>query len=126
MASALFSMVKDTAVAGITSYAICRGFNQPNPFEKAVLTTVLVGLRELADAAIGHLRDDEFREQPLTRVLRASTILLAIPCSLYAGRVFNFKEADYLQIAGLASLGYTITFGLESLYNMFFPNKETE
>ncbi len=37
---------------GATSYAFCRAVNQHNAFEKAVLVTVLVGLRNLAEKAI--------------------------------------------------------------------------
>lgn len=116
MASVLIGSAVQSLLLGSVSYGICRGFSHSHPFEKAVLVTVLVGLRELSSAAIKHLRGDEHGQQSRTSFLISSAYLLAIPCTLYAGRIFKFKEADYLQIVGLASLGYTVTNGLKSLY----------
>ncbi len=118
MASALIKNVGYGLYVGTTSYVFCRLFHQENAFEKAVLVTVLVGLRELADATITHQRIDKYQEQPLTRAMIGVAYLLAIPCSLYAGRVFKFKEADYLHVAGLTFMGYTITHLLKNLYHM--------
>ncbi len=121
MTSALISSVGRTVSTGAISYVFCRAFNQQNAFEKAVLVTVLIGLEHLAAEAIKHQRNDEYRAKPLTNVLIGSACLLAIPCALYAGRVFNFKAADYLQIVGLASIGYTISTSLINLYQMLRP-----
>lgn len=118
MASALIKNVGYGLYVGTTSYVFCRLFHQENAFEKAVLVTVLVGLRELADATITHQRNDKFREHPLTNAMISVAYLLAIPCSLYASRVFKFKEADYLHVAGLTFIGYTTTNLLKDLYNM--------
>ena len=118
MTSALLTNIGQAAYVGATSYVFCRAFNQHNAFEKAVLATVLVGLRKLAEAAIKHQLNDQYQNRSLTRVLITSANLLAIPCALYAGRVFNFKGEDYLQIVGLTSLGYTINYGLSHLYQM--------
>jgi len=115
MASALIGSAIQSLCVGSVSYAICRGSNQSNPFEKAVLVTVMVGFRILADNAIKHQMKDEQQRQALTRVLIASTSLLAIPFTLYVGRVFDFKAVDYLKIVGLTSVGYSITSALSNL-----------
>ena len=115
MASALFGSAIQGFLTGSVGYGICRGFNYSNPFEKAVLVTVLVGFQELAGDSIRHIQNDRNGLLPRTRFLIASANLLAIPCALYAGRVFKFKEADYLQIIGLASLGQTIIYCLSSM-----------
>ena len=126
MASALINSTGYSLFVGGVSYVFCRAFNQHNAFEKAVLVTVLVGLRELAGEAIKYQRNDKGQEQPLTNVLLGSAQLLAIPCALYAGRVFNFKAADYLQIVGLTSIGYSMTYSLKSLKKMFVQQKTAE
>lgn len=118
MASALFGNAVRGLGVGSISYGICRGFSHSHPFEKAVLVTVLVGFRILADASIKYIRNDKAGQQPRSSFLISSAYLLAIPFALYAGRVFKFKEADYLQILGLTSLGYTITSGLKKLNDM--------
>jgi hypothetical protein len=118
------SALLKTAYVGVISYAFCWAFNQHNAFEKAVLVTVLVGLRNLAEEIIKDQRDDRTQTQRLTRVLVGAANLLAIPCALYAGRIFNFKAADYLHIVGLASLGGGITYVLKNLYPML-PKRST-
>ncbi|HEY5234939.1 MAG TPA: hypothetical protein VIJ14_02075 [Rhabdochlamydiaceae bacterium] len=126
MTSALIGSTGYGLIVGGVSYVFCRAFHQHNAFEKAVLVTVLVGIRSLAEEAIKYQKNDKHQAQPLTRVLIASTYLLAIPCTLYAGRVFNFKAADYLQIVGLTSLGYTIARVLGDLYKMIPSNGSGE
>ena len=126
MTSTLVKDIGNAAYVGATMYVFCRAFSHHNALEKAVLVTVLVGLRNFAETAIKHQQDDKYQNRPLTRVLMASGILLAVPCALYAGRVFNFKEADYLQIVGLTSLGATITYGLTGLYQMITSNGSGE
>lgn len=118
MTSALIESAIYTLGVGSVGYVISRRSDQSNPFEKAVLITMLVGLRGLAERAIKHQLNDKNQSRSLTRVLIASTTLLAIPCMLYAGRVFNFKSVDYLTIVGLASMGYAITGGLFNLYTL--------
>jgi hypothetical protein len=125
MASALIRSTGYGLFVGGVSYVFCHVFNQQSAFEKAVLVTVLVGLRNLAEIVIKHQQNDRDQKKPLTTVLIASANLLTVPCALYAGRVFNFKAADYLQIVGLTSLCYTITTGLETLYKMFFHPPKT-
>jgi hypothetical protein len=113
MTSAIEASVKTAVYVGAASYFFCYASNQTNAFEKAVLVTVLVGLRNLAAQAI----KSQFREKYQTLLIQL-TDLLAIPCTLYAGRVFNLKPVDYLHIVGLAYLGYTIKIGLENLPNL--------
>jgi hypothetical protein len=117
MTSALLYNVGHTAFVGAASYVFCREFNQHYAFEKAVLVTVLVGVRNLAGEAIRHQRNDN-DHIPVTTALIVSANLLAIPCTLYAGQVLNFKAADYLLIFGLNSIGYGIDYGLSHLYQM--------
>jgi hypothetical protein len=124
MTFSLLWVVPDAVFKGITSYALCRGFSQPNAFEKAILTTVLVGSRNLAEEAIAYKTGDERFRQPLSKILMASVYLLSVPFALYAGRVFSFKEADFLQIAGLAALGLNIRIVLMNLIEMF-PRRPT-
>jgi hypothetical protein len=115
MTSALINSAARGLLVGSIGYVISQRSNQSNPFEKAVLVTVLVGLRTLAESAITHQLNDKTQTRSLTRVLIVANFLLAIPCALYAGRVFNFKSVDYLTIVGLASMGSTITSCLASL-----------
>jgi hypothetical protein len=124
MASALIKSAGYGLYVGSASYVFCRLFNHHNAFEKAVFVTVLVGLRNLAQTTIEHQRQDKYQEQPLTRVMLSVAFLLAIPCSLYAGRVFKFKEADYLHIAGLTAMGHLITNLVNDLYKML-PSRES-
>jgi hypothetical protein len=118
MTSALIGSTGYGLFVGGVSYVFCRAFDQHNAFEKAVLVTLFVGIRTLAEAAVKHQRNDKHQNKPFTSFLIVSTNLLAIPCVLYAGRLFNFKATDYLHIVGLTSLGYTIQRGLEALYRM--------
>ena len=122
MASALIKSVGSGLYVGVSTYAFCRLFSPQNAFEKAVMVTVLVGLRRLTEATIEHQRNDNRQEEPLTRVMINVASLLAIPCSLYAGRIFKFKEADYLHIAGLTAMGHLMTNLLNDFYYML-PSK---
>ena len=122
MTSSFVIDVGHAVFIGGTSYVFCRAFNQHHAFEKAVLVTVLVGLRNFAEAAIKYQRNDDDQRSMLTRVWIGAAQLLTIPCALYAGRIFNFKEADYLQIVGLTSLGYSITHCLKHVYLLFSLN----
>ena len=126
MASGLVNDIAQAVCAGTISYGLCRVFNYDNAFEKAVLATVMVGLKNFATTAIAYQQADKCQQKPLTNVLFASMTLLTIPCTLYAGRVFNFKAVDSLQIFGLASVGLTIIYGITHLYKMVFPPEAHE
>ena len=110
----MFSTVIDfglrNAVFGGLSYVFCRAFSQSNPLEKAVLMTILVGLRELAEKAI----ESKYpAKTPFREFLVISSKLAAIPCTLYIGRQLNFKAADYFQIVGSTTIGILICQQLE-------------
>ncbi len=113
MAAAIF---KATCIGGV-SYVFCRAMDQSNPFEKAVLATILIGIRELADTATANqfYVEKEKVIKPWGHVLIISTRLLSIPLTLYIGRMFNFKATDYLQLVGVSNIGYGIVAGSHSL-----------
>jgi hypothetical protein len=102
------SRVIDVASTGTASYVFCRAFGISQPFDKAVLVTVLVGLRVICAHTFTYLNDDQYEAKPMTQFLIHSTQLLAIPCALLIGRQLNFKVPDYLQLVGLTSIGASI------------------
>lgn len=107
MTSIIFHAVV-SAVASAASYAICRASNLSNSFEKSVLVTAMLGFQMFAKDVIKHLQSDTQNAKPTTRILSDSAVLLSIPCALYAGRIFNFKAVDYLQLSGLTYIGLTL------------------
>jgi hypothetical protein len=121
MTSALKEIAIPTIAIGAVSYVFCRAFNQPNDLEKAALVTILVGLTALAQKAINSY---DTKATNIRRCFVYSAKLAAIPCALYAGRMLNFKAADYLQIAGLTYIGTNIYLIGDSLYDAYIAYKK--
>jgi|GEM_PF-1929461 len=120
----LLTLGRDLFTPGAAGYIFCLAFNQHNAFEKAALVTMLVVQRTLArEAILGIQQEDLKKARASTHFMIACTNLLAIPGTLYVGRLCNFKIHDYLQIAGLATIGATITNGCIALYKMVAPSK---
>ena len=81
-----------TACMGVSEYFISRGVGEPNPFEKAALLTIFMGFIYLSGEGIKYQADGNLC-QPLSQFLLASTYVLAVPFTIFAGQVFKFKEA---------------------------------